>query len=163
MSVPGSSDLDLFSTYDALNRLVRLRGAARAIECGERDCTSGPTSPVRTTTWEYDLAGRTRAQDLANGTRIVNTHDAQGRLTAPHPVRPGERRPPRSQPAELPLRRHRQPPHMSEQYAGQATARTVTNTYDAALRLDTEQITEADGVSTLSRLRTMTTQATAPS
>ncbi len=129
----GRNGVTLQSGYDALNRLLLLIEQSAA--------------STRATSWSYDLAGNIREQTLGNGTQVKNVHDNRGRLSTRtvygRPSTAGIRSPISFQSylydAAGNLRK------MTERYEGQAADRVVLNTYDASLRLASEQITEADG------------------
>lgn len=134
----------LVSTFDALNRCIQQDHGL--ISPGT---ISGPIAQpltgLRRSTWEHDLAGRVRAQGLANGTRVENQHDAQGRLltrTLLGPM-PGNGSPRMLigqqtylHDASGNLRK------MVERTAAWLGVRTVTMTYDDSLRLKKEVIRE---------------------
>ncbi|MBL9117111.1 MAG: RHS repeat protein [Verrucomicrobiaceae bacterium] len=147
---PGGSGV--FTAYDALNR---------ATSVAQMTLTAGNTwQPQRTSTWEYDLAGKVLHHNQGLNSRVSSQWDAQGRLFSR--VIQGKylgnvQVEGRSVPeyAVLGIQRYIYDKTgnlrwMSERYTGQSAARTVTLAYDASLRLDTETIAEADGGSQLS-------------
>lgn len=133
----GRTGLRIVSGYDAMNRLLTLSE------------TLG-TQAARVTSWFYDQAGRTCAQNLANGTRVESAYDARGRLTSRilyAIATAGPQRP------VLSLQSYRYDAtgnlrEMHERFASDAQDRIVRNLYDASLRLISEHITEADGQQT---------------
>lgn len=141
----------LGSTYDALNRLTALN-------------ETPAQGSVRTSTWEYDAAGRVHAQNLANGTRVQNLHDAQGRLTLrtlQSPASSGDIRTTLNTQTYL-YDRTGYLRKMTEIYPGQTTPRSVDLWYQPAVwlqdsylgqgiddgRLRIESIREADSTLT---------------